>query len=201
MVNNSSISTTQSLDRLVGTAAIIGLSLAVVLQWLTADENDVLSEEGSNNPQQQEYESGTAAAAASSPSRRKIIDGNSKKATWWWPLTILQRRKKKRRKRQNNKHHENNNPRNIDGSCCNNTNEGSSSCGDDGYCDHLGSCECGSIRFIVSIYIIFLSRYSTDYTFQFMHNSRLTIKYAYIVCLYKQTAQGTKTPSTHPITG
>lgn len=170
MVNNSSsISTTQSLDRLVGTAAIIGLSLAVaVLQWLSsADENDVLSEEdeGSNHPLQlqQEYERDTVAAAASSPSRRKIIDGNNKatssssSSSWWWPLTILQRRKKKRRKRQNKHHENNNNPRNIDGSCCNNTNEGSSSCDNDGYCDHLGSCKCGSIRFIVSIYHLLLA--------------------------------------------
>ena len=184
MVNNSSISTTQSLDRLVGTAAIIGLSLAVVLQWLSSspssDENDVFMEEGSN-PQQEEDERYTAAApAAASPSRRKIDGNNSNKSTsssssWWWPLTIMRRRTKKRRKQRiSNKDEDNDNianhPRNLDGSC--NTNEDSSSC-DEGYCDHLGSCQCGSIRFIVSNIFRHNSHISKNYTFQFSQ-SRLT---------------------------
>ncbi|KAK1735390.1 hypothetical protein QTG54_014004 [Skeletonema marinoi] len=149
MVNNS-ISTTQSLDRLVGTAAIIGLSLAVVLQWLSApsDENDVFEEDGSN--QQQEERS--RAAAAASPSRRKVDDNKSTSTSWWWPVRILMKRRKKkiRRKRINKDDDINDNianhPQNLDESY--KTNDDASSC-DDGYCNHLGSCECGSIRFIL----------------------------------------------------
>ncbi|KAL7494655.1 hypothetical protein ACHAWT_003411 [Skeletonema menzelii] len=154
MVNNSSISTTQSLDRLVGTAAIIGLSLAVVLQWLSSspsDENDVFIEEGSN-PQQllqeQDEKRDTAAAAAAARMSRRKIDGNNNKSNsssaWWWPLAIMRRRTKKRRKqRKNSDNIIANHPRNRE-----NTNEDSSSC-DEGYCNHLGSCKCGSIRFIL----------------------------------------------------
>eukprot|EP00985_Skeletonema_marinoi_P032210 scaffold39075_cov148-Skeletonema_marinoi.AAC.7 len=153
MVNNS-ISTTQSLDRLVGTAAIIGLSLAVVLQWLSspsADENDVFEEDGSN---QQQEERSRAADVTASPSRRKVDDNKStSSSSWWWPVRILMKRRKKkiRRKRINKDDDINDNianhPQNLDESY--KTNDDASSC-DDGFCDHLGSCECGSIRFIVS---------------------------------------------------
>ena len=196
MVNNS-ISTTQSLDRLVGTAAIIGLSLAVVLQWLSApsaDENDVFEEDGSN--QQQQEERSRAADAAASPSRRKVADNNSTSSPWWWPVRILMKRRKKkiRRKRINKDDDINDNianhPQNLDESY--KTNDDASSC-DDGYCDHLGSCECGSIRFIVSnifwhinikLHVSFLTQEANN-----MHN----------ICS-KYSAQGTKTPSTQSIT-
>lgn len=172
MVNNS-ISTTQSLDRLVGTAAIIGLSLAVVLQWLSSpsDENDVFEEDGSN--QQQEERS--RAAAAASPSRRKVDDNKSTSSSWWWPVRILMKRRKKkiRRKRINKDDDINDNianhPQNLDESY--KTNDDASSC-DDGYCNHLGSCECGSIRFIVSNISFGIS--TLNYTFHFSHR-RLTI--------------------------
>jgi len=165
MVNNNSIfsttTTTQSFDRLVGTAAVIGLSLVVVLHsWISSpseEEDDVIveeeTEEGSN---QQQHQQPLHNAAAASPSRRKVNDNKSTTATksssWWWPVAILTRRKKKRRKRRMNTHHHDGNNDNIEnrhGSP--KTNEDSSSCddGNDGYCDHLGSCDCGSIQFIL----------------------------------------------------
>ena len=192
MVNNS-ISTTQSLDRLVGTAAIIGLSLAVVLQWLSSpsDENDVFEEDGSN--QQQEERS--RAAAAASPSRRKVDDNKSTSTSWWWPVRILMKRRKKkiRRKRINKDDDINDNianhPQNLDERY--KTNDDASSC-DDGYCDHLGSCECGSIRFIVSIIFFHINiKLHASFLTQEANNMHNTCS--------KYTAQGTKTPSTQSI--
>jgi len=137
MVNNT-VST--GISQSLGTAAIIGLSLAFVLQWLSApsaddDENDV-----DNND---DY-----------LIERKLNDKTSTSTSkWWWPITIMmKRRKKKRRKRTNsgggnNRHDDDDN--NIDNIANNHRN-----LDDDiksyGYCDHLGSCDCGSIQFIVS---------------------------------------------------
>ena len=157
--NNNTVSTSQSLDRLVGTAAIIGLSLAFVLQWLSSDDDDyddydVDVVDDSNNQQQQQQQQ-CEEHIKKSPSRRQIDDNNksSASASWWWPITILmkrRRKKKKRRKRSSNNidnSANNNHNRNLDESY--ETNDDSSS--DEGYCcDHLGSCECGAIQFIVS---------------------------------------------------
>jgi len=149
VTNNSILSTSQPLDRLVGTAAVIGLSLAVVLHsWISApsDENDVFEEEEGSN---QQFHDGHNTAA--SPSRRKINGNKSTSSSWWWPVTILTRRKKKRRKRsrkhdENNDNIANNHPTDRDDS--HKVNDDSSSY-NEGYCDHLGSCECGSIQFIL----------------------------------------------------
>ncbi len=154
MVNNNSIlSTTQSFDRLVGTAAVIGLSLVVVLHsWISApseeDENDVVEEEQAGSNRQLHDGHNTAAG----PPRRKVDGSKSTttKASWWWPVAILTRRKKKRRKRTTSKYDDANNDNIANRHDSHKANDDSSSC-DEGYCDHLGSCECGSIQFIVSI--------------------------------------------------
>ena len=164
VVNASSAASSQSVDRLVGTAAIIGLSLALAFQWITGnddDDGDIYEQED-----EQQYHdcynhepiaiaranTTAVATATSSPSSRTKSTNNvevtpTSSSSWWWPITLMTRRRKKKRRKR---HYNNNNSRN--GSHRRNTDTNHDSIGNNESIDHLGSCECGSIQFIVSIY-------------------------------------------------
>ena len=173
VVNASSAASSQSVDRLVGTAAIIGLSLALAFQWITGNDD------GDDNYEQEEIDQyhdcynhepiaiartkATAAATTSgSPSSRTKsthnteVNPSSSSSSWWWPITLMtRRRKKKRRKRHCNNNSNNSNRRNTD---MNHDNFGNNNS-----FDHLGSCECGSIQFIVSIYVKWASQFCCNF--------------------------------------
>ena len=192
------ISSSQSLERLAGTAAIIGLSLAAVIQWLSpSDESDVLLlDQGDSKNQRQQQQRGDdrdVAAAAKTSSRT----ASSSLSSWWWPIAMMKRRKNKRRTKSSSTYDDNNDNTANRGKNADASKENSSLL-DDGYHDHLGSCQCGSIRFIVSIIIcrrrmVLISVCST-------HQTNIIIpSYAHHHLLLNCIAQGTQAYSSHSI--
>lgn len=177
MVNTA---TSQSLDRLMSTVAIIGLSLAFLLRLLSASSaapSDHEDDVDADDNLQKEHDCSirhtstttiattprSLPAAAVSPSKRKASPNGKKSSAaasfWFWRWPMMKRRKKKRRKRNSsNTSRRNSNNNNDDDSIELNldesyetTNDDTSSCDGGGYdWDHLGSCKCGSIEFIVS---------------------------------------------------
>lgn len=158
-------SSSQSVDRLVGTAAIIGLSLALAFQWITG--NDADDNEQDENEKQLYHDcyndepiaitrtnnATTAVATATrSPSSRTKSTNNvevTSSSSWWWPITLMTRRRKKKRRKRHYYNNNSNNSRNDNSRRNIDTNY--DNIGNNEVFDHVGSCECGSIQFIVSI--------------------------------------------------
>ena len=127
-------STQQTVDRIVGTAAVIGLSLAL-LRWLSSStNNNMLLEED-----KQREEEGSKLRK----SKYSWI------MPWWWPIIAIDRWNKKKKYKRVGKQTDDAEEEDCSKEKNDRLQVETVETGDGDY-EHQGSCQCGSIAFMVS---------------------------------------------------
>lgn len=131
-------STQQTVDRIVGTAAILGLSV-VFVRWLSSRNSTSIS-----------------SPSPSCESKTKDVDEKRRyryaawsTIPWWWPV-IAVKSWNKRRNRKNNEKEGDNGLKDGRQKDDKNIIESNDADGEKHLYEHYGSCHCGSIYFVVS---------------------------------------------------
>ena len=120
-----------TVDRIVGTVAIVGLSVAFA-RWLTNNNGG----DGCPPP----ATPSRASSGEGGGGRRRRRRGTRGWMPWWWPVIAMQRWNERNRTAGSGERADDNAVRGG----------GEDSANDDGENSHQGSCHCGSIKFVVS---------------------------------------------------
>ena len=137
-------STQQTVDRIVGAATILGLSIAIA-RWISL-QVPYSSPDNDNYPSPKNKENPTKCDSKydASFAKRWIMP-------WWWPVIAMRRWNSSKNKHNRQQNGTDDGDDYFKSQSSHEGEEGAKGGEDDELqCDHRGSCHCGSINFVVS---------------------------------------------------